>query len=388
MSSIVIIGGGLIGSATAWYLAKAGAAADVIVIEPDPTYEFAATPRSIGGIRFVQGLRENLLMSLYGREVYTQFGTLIETGGDPVSTGYYTCGYMFLGRGAGTVAGFEADRRMSASAGADVRLLDRKALEAMLPSLDFADVDAALYSPDDARIDPHAALQGFRRGASHLGVAYRQDRVVAIEHDATKATAVRLRSGDRQAADIVVNAANCWAPDICRMVGMTIPVEPVRRQTFFFDTRATLEPIPAIRDHTGVSFRPEGAGYIVGKTAADGGGGFDWDLDYREFDEVLWPLMARRCPPFEAVKAKSGWVGHYDQCRLDGNPIIGPWIGGLGNFHVAAGFSGHGLQHAPAVARGLAELILHGAFRSLDLSLFSYRRVLDDRPIRDSGPTP
>ena len=388
MSQIVIIGGGLIGSATAWYLAKAGAAADVTVIEPDPTYEFAATPRSIGGIRFVQGLRENLLMSLYGREVYTQFESLIETGGDPVSAGYYTCGYMFLGRGAEAVAAFEADRRMSTAAGADVRLLDRSALAAMLPSLDCADVDAALYSPEDARIDPHAALQGFRRGAIRLGVAYRQDRVVAIEHSATKAQAVQLESGARQAADVIVNAANCWAPDVCRMIGMTIPVEPVRRQTFFFDTRAALEPIPAIRDHTGVSFRPEGSGYIVGKTAAGGSTGFDWTLDHREFDETLWPLMARRCPAFEAVKAKSGWVGHYDQCLLDGNPIIGPWVGGLENFYVAAGFSGHGLQHAPAIARGLAELILHGEFRNLDLSLFSYRRVLDDRPIRDSGPTP
>lgn len=387
MTGIVIIGGGLIGSATAWYLAKSGAAADVTVIEPDPTYEFAATPRSVGGIRFVQGLRENLLMSLYGREVYTRFETLIETGGDPVSSGFYTCGYAFLG-GGGAVAGFEADQRMLTSAGADVRLLDRPALAAMLPSLEFADVDAALYSPEDARIDPHAALQGFRRGAIHLGVAYRRDRVVAIEHGAAKVAAVRLESGDRQAAAVVVNAANCWAPDICRMVGMAIPVEPVKRQTFFFDTRAALEPIPAIRDHTGVSFRPEGSGYIVGRTAAGGAAGFDWTLDHREFDETLWPLMAHRCPPFEAVKAKSGWVGHYDQCRLDGNPIIGPWVGGLENFYVAAGFSGHGLQHAPAVARGLAELILHGEFRNLDLSLFSYRRVLDNRPIRDSGPTP
>lgn len=386
MARIVIVGGGLIGSGIAWYLAK-DAAADVVVVEPDPTYEFAATPRSVGAVRLIQGLRENLQMSLYGREFYTNFETLIDTGGDPIGTGFDASGFMFLGQGE-SVRAFERDHRMSREVGADVRLLDRSALEAMMPSFQFADVDAALYSPGDGRIDPHAALQGFRRGAIHRGVTYRKDRVTGISHDNSRATAVALESGEQLDAEVVVNAANCWAPDICRMVGMEIPVEPVRRQTFFFDVQSEIETFPGVRDHTGMSVRPEGAGYIVGKTAQGGKAGFFWDLDHTEFDDTLWPLMARRCRSFEAVKYRGGWVGHYDQNRLDGNPILGPWVGGLENFFVAAGFSGHGLQHAPAVARGIAELVLHGEYRSLDLSIFSYRRVLDGKPIEDSGPAP
>ena len=387
MSKIIIIGGGVIGSGLAWHLAKAGAAADVVVIEPDPTYEFAATPRAFGGIRFVQGLRENLEMSLYGREIYENFTTTVDTGEDPVEIGFHECGYMFLGYGD-MVGAFEADHKMLSDAGGDVRLMDRPALEALMPSFNFADVDAALYSPHDARIDPHAALQGFRRAAIRLGIHYLKDRVVDIEYNGKRASAVKLESGEKLDADIIVNAANCWAPDICRMVGMEIPVEPVRRQTFFFDIQGEIEAFPGVRDHTGLSVRPDGAGFVTGKTAAGRDAGFNWDLDHREFDDDLWPLMAHRSRSFEAVKYKGGWVGHYDQNRLDGNPILGHWTGGLENFIIAAGFSGHGLQHAPAVTRGLSELILHGEYRSFDLSLFSYRRIIENTPIPDSGPTP
>ena len=387
MAKIVIIGGGVIGSGLAWHLAKAGAADDTVVIEPDPTYEFAATPRAFGGIRFVQGLRENFEMSRFGHEVYSRFTETVDTSDDPVDVNYHKVGYIFLGKGK-DVATFEADHEMLAGAGANVQLLDRAGLEELMPSFDFKDVDAGLHSPDDARIDPHAALQGFRKAATRLGIRYLQDRVVDIERDNVKVTAVKLESGETLTGNIFINAANCWAPDLCRIVGMEIPVEPVRRQTFFFDIQEELEHFPGVRDHTGLSVRPDGAGFICGKTAAGKKAGFDWELDHREFDDDLWPLMAHRSRKFEAVKYKGGWVGHYDQNRMDGNPIIGPWINELENFIVAAGFSGHGLQHAPAVTRGLCELIMHGEYRSLDLSMFSYKRVLDDTPLPDSGPTP
>ena len=89
MAKIIIIGGGVIGSGLAWHLAKAGAADDVLVIEPDPTYEFAATPRAFGGIRFVQGIRANLEMSLYGREIYQNFSKTVDTREDPVEIGFH-----------------------------------------------------------------------------------------------------------------------------------------------------------------------------------------------------------------------------------------------------------------------------------------------------------
>ena len=155
-----------------------------------------------------------------------------------------------------------------------------------------------------------------------------------------------------------------------------------------FYTEKEISKFPAIRDHTGLSVRPDGAGFITGKTAVGGKAGFNWELDHREFDDELWPLMANRCSVFETIKYKGGWVGHYDQCLIDGNPILGPWENGLPNFFLAAGFSGHGLQHAPAISLALSEQILYGNFKTFDLSRFSHKRVENNRPIEDLGPTP
>ena len=387
MSKIAIIGGGIIGSSIAWNLAKSGLTSELIVIEPDPTYEFAATPRAIGGIRFVQGLIENLKMSLYGRYVFKNFARELNIQEDFVDLNFHECGYLFLGTG-NTVKAFEDNFRMLSEGGADIKLMDRISLESLLPSFNFKDIDVGLYSPSDCRIDSYSALRGFKRAAIDLGVEYRKDRVVEINHDHRRVKSVKLESGTIIPVDMIVNAANCWAPDICKMVGMKVPIEPVRRQTFYFNMEKEIEKFPAIRDHNGLSVRPDGAGFIAGKTAVGGKTGFNWELDYREFENELWHLMASRSPFFETIKYKGGWVGHYDQCLLDGNPILGPWENGLSNFILAAGFSGHGLQHAPAISLALSEQINHGKAKSFDLSRFSYKRVEDNKPLEDTGPTP
>jgi glycine/D-amino acid oxidase-like deaminating enzyme len=385
MPKIVIVGGGIMGSSIAWHLAKAGAAADVAVIEPDPTYAWAATPRAVGGVRLLQGFRQNAEMSRHGLEVYSRFQEIVVVDGRSYGVELRKEGYMFLVQGADRVAALAADARMQREVGIAVEVLDRAGLEARFPSLNFAEADAGALSPDSGRIDPHAALMGYRRNAEHLGVAYLKDRVTGIDADRARATAVRLESGRAVAAEIVINAANCWAPDVAAMLGMRLPVAPVRRQTFFFDAQDKIEPIPALRHSSGFGVRPDGKGYLAGLT--DSRQGFYWDLDESVFEDRIWPWLAGFSKAFEAIKLRSGWSGHYDMCLLDGNPIIGPWIGGLDNFYVVCGFSGHGLQHAPAVGRGMAELLLKGRFESIDLAPFSYRRVVENRPLLDQGPT-
>ena len=170
------------------------------------------------------------------------------------------------------------------------------------------------------------------------------------------------------------------------MVGMQIPVRPLRRMTYYFDTRAELEPLPLTRDIDGISLRPEGSGYITGVTNYDEEYGFNWDLDYDWFYGTVWPAMATRIPAFEAVKLQSCWSGHYDMNTLDQTAIIGPWTGSIENFYIAAGFSGHGLQQAPAVGRAIKELLLDDGYDTIDLSRLGYKRVLDDRPLDDEGP--
>jgi len=386
MSAIVIIGGGLMGSSIAYHLAKAGAAADTVVIAPDPTYEFAATPRAIGAVRFIQGLRENLEMSIFGREVYADFANYVETGDDPADAGFQQTGNMFLGQGSEALANLDANWKMQTDLGAGTEMLDRAALKDMLPAMQVDDVDASLYSPLDSQIDPHATLWSFRRGAVHLGIKYITDRVVGLELGNGRVSAALLESGERRPGDIFINAANCHAPEICAMVGMKVPIEPLKRQVFYFDTQAEIGTLPGVRDHNRVSTRSEGAGYITGMTLLGASTGFDWTLRHEEFEDHVWPRLAHRFPAFEALKVQSGWVGHYDQNQFDGNAIIGPWTGQLDNFILVAGFSGHGLQHGPALGRGIAELILEGGYRSIDLSIFDYKRLADNRPIVDTGP--
>jgi FAD-dependent oxidoreductase domain-containing protein 1 len=387
MAKIIIIGGGVIGSSIAYHLAVAGHARDVVVIEPDPTYEFAASPRATGGIRQLFTVPENILMAQYGHEIYGQFETLMAVDGEPAPINFQRMGYLWFGSGKADVDALMANWRVQTAHDARVELLDRKGVKQRFPSMRVTDLDIAAYSPDDGFLDPHSVLMGFRRKAVSLGIKYLKDRVVDFEVSGKQVTAVELESGERLAAEMVVNAANCWGPDLCDKLGMKVPVYPLHRLTFYFEIRETLEMMPLTRHISkNVSFRPQGAGYITGNTRYDEPPGFNWDVDYNYFDEAIWPGLAERVPAFEALKVKGAWAGHYDQNSFDNNAILGPWAGVLDNFHIALGFSGHGLMQAPAVGRGLSELLLYGRYQTLDLSRMGYRRILDGTPLHDEVP--
>jgi FAD-dependent oxidoreductase domain-containing protein 1 len=387
MAKIVIIGGGVIGSSTAYHLAIAGHAADVIVIEPDPTYEFAASPRATGGIRQLFTVPENIRMAQYGHEIYGQFETLMAVDGEPAPINFHREGYLWLGSGKADVDSLTANWRVQTAHDARVELLDRKGVKHRFPSMRVDDIDIAAFSPDDGYMDPYSVLMGFRRKAVSLGVKYLKDRVVDLEVSGKHVVAVKLESGERLAGELFVNAANCWGPELCDKLGMKVPVAPLHRLTFYFEIRETLEAMPLTRHISkNVSFRPQGAGYITGNTKYDEPPGFNWDVDYNYFDEAIWPGLAERVPAFEALKVSGAWAGHYDQNSFDNNAILGPWAGVLDNFHIALGFSGHGLMQSPAVGRGLSELLLYGRYLTLDLSRMGYQRILDNKPLLDDVP--
>jgi FAD-dependent oxidoreductase domain-containing protein 1 len=387
MAKIVIIGGGVIGSSIAYNLAMAGHAADVVVIEPDPTYEFAASPRATGGIRQLFTVPENIRMAQYGHEIYGQFETLMAIDGEPAPINFHRMGYLWLGSGKADVDALMANWRVQTAHDARVELLDRKGVQHRFPSMRVADLDIAAYSPDDGFLDPYSVLMGFRRKATSLGIKYLKDRVVDFEVSGKLVTAVKLESGERLPGELFVNAANCWGPELCEKLGMKVPVYPLHRLTFYFEIREKIEMLPLTRHISkNVSFRPQGAGYITGNTKYDEPPGFNWDIDYNYFDEAIWPGLAERVPAFEALKVSGAWAGHYDQNSFDNNAILGPWRGMLDNFHIALGFSGHGLMQAPAVGRAMSELLLYGEYKTLDLSRMSYQRIADDKPLHDEVP--
>ena len=387
MARIVIIGGGVIGSSIAYHLARAGHAGDTIVIEPDPTYEFAASPRATGGIRQLFTVPENIRMAQYGHEIYGQFETLMAVDGEPAPINFQRRGYLWFGSGKADVDALIANWRVQTAHDARVELLDRKGVKHRFPSMRVDDIDIAAYSPDDGYMDPYSVLMGFRRKAVNLGVKYLKDRVVDFEVSGKCVATVTLESGERLAGELFVNAANCWGPELCDKLGMKVPVAPLHRLTFYFEIRETLEAMPLTRHISkNVSFRPQGAGYITGNTKYDEPPGFNWDVDYNYFDEAIWPGLAERVPAFEALKVTGAWAGHYDQNSFDNNAILGPWVGMLDNFHIALGFSGHGLMQAPAVGRALSELLLYGRYQTLDLSRMGYQRILDGTPLLDEVP--
>ncbi len=151
---------------------------------------------------------------------------------------------------------------------------------------------------------------------------------------------------------------------------------------FTFSCREALPRFPLLIDPTGVYARPEGDLYICGSSPPTGQDpeATDFEVEHAFFEETIWPVLAARVPAFERIRLGRAWAGHYDLNTFDANAIVGP-LPGHDNLLIATGFSGHGLQQSPAVGRGLAELIVHGRYTTLDLSPLGYERVAAGRPI-------
>lgn len=381
---IVIIGGGAIGSSVAYYLRSHPRPPAVAVIERDPTYSLASTPRASGGVRRLFALPENIALSQYSIPFFQSFASTMSVGGEAAETGFKQGGYLFIVPPE-HVAALEMNFRTQQAYGVNVVWLDPPALKAKFPSMNVQDLGAGVHSPEDGWLDPHGVLQGFRRKARALGADYLSDEVVGFETGQRLVRQIRLKSGRSIAAGIVVNAAGAWAKQICAMVGMAVPIEPMRRYEHYFETQEPIEPLPYIKDPFRLAFRPEGKGYSGGVPDTDEPRGFNFEVDHDYFDRVVWPALAYRFPAFERTKVRNTMPGLYDQNDFDGNVIIGPWAGKLDNFHLLAGFSGHGLMHAPGCGRAMAELLLDGEYQTIDLSRFGWQRVAENQPYRERG---
>lgn len=372
---VAIIGGGVIGCAAAYFLKLAGVPR-VSVIEPDPTYAKAATPVATGGCRRLFALPENIRMSQFSIEFFQNFG-------EP-DVQWKQGGYLFV-VGSGHEKALEANYRTQQSLGVKVELLDRAQLAARFPWMRCDDLALGVLSPEDGWLDPNSVLQGFRHKAQALGAEFRRDRVVELYVSGARVRRLELASGAQLDAETVINAAGCWAPSIAKLAGMELPVNPMRRFEHYVELGDPLPPMPLIKDPDRLVIRPEGKGYSVGLVNSREPRGFNFDLDPRYFEDVVWPACASRIPAFDKLRLRREWAGLYDECELDGNMILGNWPGRLDNFYVACGFSGHGLMHAPAVGRALAELVVKGRYETLDLTRMGYQRVLERSPYAETG---
>jgi FAD-dependent oxidoreductase domain-containing protein 1 len=379
---VVIVGGAAIGSSVAYFLTHdLGFAGSVVVIERDPTYARAATTLSAASIRQQFSTPENIHMSRFGvefvRDLKARFGA-------DADIGFRERGYLLLASEAGTDA-LCANHRIQKAEGADIALLDSAALAERFAWLNASDLTLGAFGQSgEGWFDAHSLLTLLRNAARQKDVRYIHDEVVNIERAGAQVSGVTLASGARLGCGVLVNAAGPQAGDVAALAGIALPVEPRKRCVFVVACRAALPGMPLIVDPSGVWIRPEGEVYICGVSPPEESDAraADFEVDYALFDDVVWPALAHRIPAMEAVKLQRAWAGHYDYNTLDQNAVIGAHPE-IANFLFANGFSGHGLQQAPAAGRAIAELITHQKFVSIDLTLFGYERVAQRRAVKE-----
>ncbi|ACM31206.1 NAD(P)/FAD-dependent oxidoreductase [Rhizobium rhizogenes] len=383
-TDIVIIGGGAIGAAVAYFLKRTDASISVTVIERDPTYNLASTPRASGGVRRLFSLPENIALSNYSIPFFDDFAETMAVDGVPADIGLKKNGYLFIVPPSSRDM-LKQNFEIETSMGCNVVWLEPDEIKHKFPSMNVSDLGSAVYSPDDGWLDPHSVLMGFRKKARSLGADFIAEEVMGFERTATHVAKVKLKSGAEIKADHFVNAAGAWAKDICTMLGFKVPIEPLRRFEHYFETEEPIEPLPYLKDPERLAFRPEGKGYSGGVPTLAEPRGYNFEVDHDYFENVVWPALAHRFPQFEKTKCKNTLPGLYDQNDFDGNVIIGPGADGLANFHMLAGFSGHGLMHAPGCGLAMTELLLKGRYETIDLSRLGWQRLLDDKPLPERG---
>lgn len=374
---VVIAGGGVMGAAAAFWLCRLSPGLRVCVVEPDPSHARAATALSVASIRQQFSNPLNVRISQFGLEVIRDFAAHLGT--EAPDLALRENGYLFL---AGTVAAETAMREAAAmqrALGASTVLLSPEAIATRFPWIDPHDVRlGSLGETGEGWFDNMGLLAGFKAAARAAGAVWLRDRVAAVRTEAGRAVGVRLASGDDVSAGAVVLAAGTGVAPLLEALGLPWPVEPRKRTVFVVDAPNARHPqAPLMVDHTGFYLRPEGRHWItatVPRTDAPVAPD-DFEPDLHQFEAALWPLLFARVPGFDAARVLRAWAGHYDYNRLDQNAIIGahPERRGL---YLLNGFSGHGLQQAPAMGRGLAELIVTGGYRSLDLAPLGVERLL------------
>jgi len=384
MYDVIIVGGGIIGSATAYYLTKTDPVVKVAVIERDPSYSQASTTLSMSNVRIQFSLKENIEISKFTFEVLQRFEEEMAVEGNKPKIYFHREGNLFLVDHENQEAAKQA-LDLQKKLGCRVEWWSPKKIKETFPLYEPGKMIGGTYSPDDGHIDAYSMLMGYKPKARSLGTEYIYNEVVEIMSTSGCVIGVRLASNEHINAKYIINCAGAWSAQLADTAGVKLPVVPVKRQVFTLDTAVKPQgPLPLAVLPSGLYFRTETGGVILlGKSMAEDPIGIQFSWDDKRFMEILWPELAEFVPAFDRLKLIRGWAGLYAVNTLDGNAILGEWPEMKGLF-LANGFSGHGLQQAPAVGRYLSELILKRP-PSLDLSIFHPDRILENTPLSEVG---
>ena len=398
---VVIVGGGVMGAATAWFLAREHGVR-VTVIERDASYARASSALSVCAIRQQFSTAINIRISQDSLTFYREIGTALAIGDEQPNIGLIEPGYLYLAATEGGAAVLREQHALQRQHAVQTALLAPDALRQRYPWISADDLvlgslGLSTATSGEGWFDGYAALQAFRRGAVAAGVTFVEDEAIDFVTDThegvAQVRAVHTAGGRAIDGDAVVIAAGAWSARVAAQLGVTLPVSARKRDVFAFEADVDLrgadgQLAPLVIDPSGVWFRPEmQAGRFLCGSPPRGADRDDVPLDQVDhglFDEVIWPVLAGRVPAFDALRVTSSWAGYYEMNTFDHNGLVGalaPFV----NAYTACGFSGHGLQQAPAVGRGLAELIATGQYLTLDLSPLRASRVTEGRPLLEKN---
>lgn len=384
MYDAIVIGGGVMGCATAYYLMKFDPRLKVVVLEMDPTYTKASTPLSDGNTRIQFNVKENIQMSQYGLEVLKTFAEDMAVGNEKPDIAFRQQGNLFVWDDASRDEAYEG-MLLQRSLGCEVYWLTPAEVQQRFPLYNLKNCSAGAFGPLDGTMSPMAVLNAYKYKAISLGAKYIHAEAIEVLHQAGRVTGVRAATGEILHGGIALNAAGAWASLIAQTAGVELPIAPTKRQITIVETNYRGEGIlPMLFLPSGLYIVHEGAGlFMVGKSFPDDYVGYDdfrWEKSV--FEERIWFELADHIPLFDRLKILRGWAGLYEVNTLDGNAILGETAQMQGLFF-ANGFSGHGFQQAHAVGRYTAELML-GKPPALDLSVFSASRIAENKPVFES----
>ncbi len=385
---VIIVGGAIMGSATAWFLAaNPDFDGTVLMLERDPSFEWCSTAHTNSCIRQQYSFALNVRISQYAADFISNLRERM--GGDDriPELAIRSFGYLYLAADETFADVLRQNHRVQREAGAATELLDAQAIRAQWPFYRVDDIVlGSINRVNEGYWDGSTVFHWLQRQARERGVETVANEAVAMTLNAAgdRVLSVTLAGGEVVTCGAVVNASGPRAARTAAMAGIVLPVEPRKRYSWIFRAAEPLDrDLPLTIDPSGIHVRENGGGtYLCGghpepDPAVDPG---DFTMDRDFFEQAVWPVLAARIPAFERIRVTHEWAGHYAYNTLDQNAVVGPHPV-VTNFIFQNGFSGHGLQQSPAMGRGVAEWITYGAYRSLDLTPFGFERIMRGEPI-------
>jgi sarcosine oxidase, subunit beta len=381
-ADVVLIGGGIVGSSIAYHLVAAGCT-NVLVLERETTQGKGSTGKSMGGVRAQFSTPVNIQMSLYSIPFYASFEEWL---GYPCD--YRPQGYLFCATNEKHMAYLRANYNQQIAMGLkNVRLVAGDEIRSQFPQLRADDIIGGSFCSTDGFVDPYSAMIGFMTWASDHGARlWKNASVTGIRRNLDGGSFEVATTRDTVSTRTVVNCAGAWAASIAKMVGIDLPVEPLRRMlvpTEPFDQFPHTAPM-IVDMSNGFHFRPESRGFLLAWNDPEETPGYKTDFDVSFIEKIL-TRAANRVPVFEnvAVNPQRAWAGLYEMTP-DHHPILGE-SREVPGFFFANGFSGHGVMHAPATGKILSDLILTGKTDLIDASLLNFSRFAKGCTIHETA---